>query len=106
MPLGSQVILGCNDIIVPIPTVVGVWTPPELLRRCTVRLDDVDVKRFTESLDSTNKVLDARRTEIISMKVHAKDTIHQLGLDAIHTLAKARVLQSSEVLRLVSEKSP
>ena len=63
------------------------------------------MKRFTESFDSTNKVLDARRTEIISMKVHAKDTIHQLGLDAIHTLAKARVLQSSEVLWLVSEKS-
>ena len=68
MPLGSLVILGCNDIIVPIPTVVRVWTPPEFLRRCSVRIDDGAMKRFTEFFYRANEVLDALRTEIISRK--------------------------------------
>jgi hypothetical protein len=58
-PLGSQVILDRKDIIVSVPTVMRVWTPRELLYRCSEKLDDGATKRFTEFFNIANKVLDA-----------------------------------------------
>ncbi len=66
--LGSQVLLDRKDIIVSVPTLMRVWTPRELLCRCSVKLDDGATNRFTEIFYRVNKTLDATRAHFISRK--------------------------------------